>query len=307
MIQQSLVRTSFFHWTGGLLKKVMDWIYPEKKLAPSDEVTPLLQRAMTPKSLFDKLSASWVKQPLWIKGATFLGVGLFFGLVGLLVDASLLCALSAIFVTTLGHFLLVSHEKKRLQGARTQVAETVALNGELRKNQIFFEEATRSMTLATTSLHDQSERLQTQSQALDRESQTLQAQDRVLSHDVEVITRETTFLAASEKAATQTLTTLSSELQTCSDSLSHAGESLSKLGASATQFANVVSECDQSQQQLRQTVNRFTLFVNQPKTPPDRAAPKDAHQALIDELRVENNADDILIEKMRSQMKLTIK
>lgn len=253
----------FFIWIWSKCQALASWFYSHQKEYPPDEAGELMRRYMAKKSWFDKITSGWCEQPFWVKITSAAGFVLVAGLVGLLVGASFLLALTAVAVTIITHTLFAAHEKNRWEGARIFAAESIALNASLKKSEEFFNEATSDLHATHTILKFECDALKEQVVALDVESEVVHQQNEVLITVVEDVERETRGLVYQEKLIKEEFEALSQDLDAYHEAIKKSKEKVDHIDTAASQFSGVVLDMQQSQHKFSEVVNNLCFFVNE--------------------------------------------
>lgn len=291
----------FTLWILSVYTGVVDWFSISKENFPADESGELIHRYMARKSWFDNTSSGWVEQPFLIKTAYIAGISLTSALFGLLVNASVLFGLSALFISLVVHSLLISHERNRLDGAIIFAKETLALNKQLNESQDFFKGATQTLHAATDELQGESTRMDEQADLLDLERNKVQQANDVLITVIEDTTRETGRLLSQEREVSENFTSITVDLEKCGQAISHTTENVEKLGDALSQFSATTQSMQQSQKTFSHTVDHFCLFVNRlPHT--NTADVGDETDEFIESIKRQNDEDEALIDEMKLMM-----
>ncbi|CAM4457470.1 MAG: hypothetical protein LEGION0403_FIIPPAGN_02330 [Legionella sp.] len=118
----------FFYWAYSTVSSWCSWLFIEQFQLPDDASGELMRRTLAKKSWFDEICSGWVEKSLWFKLQAVLGISFAAGVVGIFVGASMLLALTALFITVSAHILMVSHEHHRYQAVTLMAKETIELN-----------------------------------------------------------------------------------------------------------------------------------------------------------------------------------
>lgn len=248
------IRYKFRDFVGSFSKDVQEY--------PNDESSMLMERYMARKSWFDGMSSRWVQQPFLMKMAYISGITLLSGLVGLVVGAALITALSALFVSTLVHRQLVSHERNRRDVAQIVAKESMLLNKELAQSRVVLEEIGSKMREVVDGLRTQTKEQGAQATLLCTEGQIIHQQNKTLVTIVDEVRIGKDSLFVNERILQEEACAVAKSLKKYSEVIAHSTEELAAVGETAAQFSRTAQDMQQSTKGLSQATNRFSLFVN---------------------------------------------
>ena len=266
----TLVR--FFIWIFSAIGKAIGWLSPVEQEYPLDESGELMRRNLAHKSWFDEIASSWVEQSFWVKITVVTGVSLFSALAGLMIGASMVLAISAVFFSLLAHALFVAHEQHRWEGAKISAAEAVSLQQALDATKLLLEEATSALNTAAHQLNEHSMQMQEQSALLDAERQIIRERDAKLTTIIEDVEASTANLFTEETQVLADAKTIIGDVKALDEAIIQTSERAAGVRRAVSQFSGVVSDIKQSQKvfsgAVSEAVKSLGLFaIERAKTP----------------------------------------
>lgn len=233
----------------------------ETERLPSNECDLLMKRMIANQSWFDRLASFCVEQPLLIKIGVFVGVTASFGLIGLLISAPFLLALSAAFCMLIVQGSLESHHKKRWDGARLLASETKALNDSLTESQALLTQGIKAANAVSDTLTQRLDVVTNQAASVTKESVLIQQTNETLLEEMSKLGASSADFLSKKNEITDSFMSLSQSLTTRHKITTESIEHIEGIGQAASQFSQAVKDIDRSQQEFTSTVNRFSLFV----------------------------------------------
>lgn len=283
-------------------REFQDWFSPLYTPFPQNESGEIMRRAMRHNGLLDKLASKWAEQSFWRKITVIVGATLCSGVIGLILNASLLFALTACFFSLLTHAMLIGHETNRRENANRIATETIATNATLQKNEALLQKITNEYNQVKGELIHQNEKIKGLSTRLSSTNEEMNQKIETLVPTINQIQTETIQLQEHQKTVTATLHSMTTNLQTCNKTITAVTDKVETIGQSTEQFSHSIVDIQHSKNELSDAVKKLSFFVTKQsmrKSPSMLSLSSDDSVDCIHELKKQNDADIALISEWR--------
>lgn len=293
---------SFFTTSWSVIKWVFNWFLSEpEEVFPANESGDIMRRYMAQQSWFDKISSNWVKLYFYEKATYIIGLSLISGLVGLILGAPTLLAISSVFLSFIGHTLLVSHESNRRNRAKIFAEESIALNDALKETNAFLQETASKLEQSSQALKEQTEGMKEASAALSAETQGVHERNDVLTAMVDEVKTKESHLGEQQAVVISSFETISRHLNECDKSITQTQATVVEIGQATAEFSATVKDMQRSHDSFTRATDTFCLFVNDQARAArvDVTSPTDSDSDdFLNHLLRQNKEDDAILESL---------
>lgn len=247
----------FFYWFINKAQAIYTWVFPDDLSFPDNESGNLMRRMLAEQSPFDTISSSWVKLSFGYKFLAITLMVLTGGLIGIALSASVICALSALFIGVSAHLLFVAHEHHRRKVAKTMAEEATMLNKDLESQQEFFDEAIKMGHKVTEEFKAQVNQLAENAELINKEIEVVHEANQKLLVVEAVVEASAQSIEANDNVV-KALDDTATQVNEVSKKLDQVTEHLDGFAA----LGDALTETKASQSEFSEAVGRFGLFVD---------------------------------------------
>ena len=233
----------------------------ETERLASNECDLLTKRMMAHQSWFDRLASFCVDQSLLTKIGVFVGVTVGFGLIGLLISAPILLAVSAAFCMLIVQGGLESHHMKRWNGVHLFASETKELNDSLTATQALLTKGIIAANSITDTLTEKFDGVTKQTASVTKNN--LLIQDTNEKHGEEICKSKAINedYIITEKKVTNSYESISQSLTTRHEISTEISECIVGIGQAASELSQTIKNINENQKEFLDSVNRFSLVT----------------------------------------------
>ena len=285
-------------WSG--IMSIYDWFSPDFETFPDNEAGDLMRRYMARKSWFDEISSNWCERGFFNKLFYSLGAVLIGGLIGVVLGAPTIIAISAGVLICLTHTFLIAHEKNRRAGARIFAEESLGLSEILQDSTNFFKSATTEVKHASQELEALAKDVKEHSISVGIEAEKVKGESADLAGAVVGIQAETSQLVLRQGQVSSSFEKIAAHIDMCDKSIVRAIEVSNNVGQAVVGFSETVRTVEHTHHKFSHAVDTFCLFVNEqarPKTSASKSAIDSDHETneFLNHLLQQNEEDDRLL------------
>lgn len=282
------------------IKAVTHWFSHDFEEFPPDESGELMRRYMMQRSWFDKICANWNTRSVFEKSTTIFSIVLISGLVGIVLGAPTILALSAAFLSFITHSLLVSHEQKRRYRAKIFAEESIHLNTTLIENAALLTSAVNEVKDASQKLKTATDDISKHTVEINTETHKIQEENAAIATVIDKVNASSSRLLAQQEIVELSLENMAQHLKACDTSISQSAVAISDIGHAAADFSKTVQISQQTHDKLSGAVNEFCLFVNNRRetTRSQISSPSDSDDDFLSHLERQNEEDDALLKSL---------
>lgn len=285
-------------WSG--ITSIYDWFSPDFETFPDNEAGDLMRRYMARKSWFDEISSNWCERGFFNKLFYSLCTVLIGGLIGVVLGAPTIIAISIAVLICLAHTFLIAHEKNRRAGAKIFAEESLGLSEILQDSTSFFKSATNEVSYASQELKALAKDVKEHSIAVGIEAEKVKEESADLSGAVVGIQAETSQLVLRQGQVSSSFEKIAAHIDMCDKSIMQAVEVSNNVGQAVACFSETVRTLEHTHHKFSYAVDTFCLFVNEqarPKTLSSKSARDLDHEAdeFLNHLLQQNEEDDRLL------------
>ena len=289
---------TFFSSIWSSLKSTFNYFSSTKMDYLPGKAGELMRSHMENKNIYDKITSWWSEQSAWKKATYIVGFTLSAGLAGLFIGAPTLLALSAAFLSFLGHGLFKSNENSRKVRATALVEQTLALEEDARVRAAFFNEAAQELTAMTTEVKPLIEELSEQAASLRIEVKAAEEATDVIVTITNQAKVATDNLITQERAAAEHFEAVAVDLEALDSAIEQTTIKVGGIGAAVSQFSEVVHDVEESGKEFKAAVSRFSLFVDEKMRAKSPVMDFDETDAFIERARKANDEDDEFLAQL---------
>lgn len=282
------------------VNSIYDWLFPDFEAFPDNEAGDLMRRYMDRKSWFDAICSNWCERGFFNKLFYSLSTVLTAGLIGVILGAPMIIAISVAVLICLAHTFLIAHEKNRRAGAKIFAEESLGLSEILQESTNFFKSATHEVNHASQELKALAKDVKEHSIAVGIEAEKLKGEGVDLSGAVVGIQAQTSQLVLRQGQVSSSFEKIAAHIDMCDKSIVQAMEVSNNIGQTVAGFSETVRAVEHTHHKFVDAVDAFCLFVNEqarPKTLSSKSAPDsdNAGDEFLNYLLQQNEADDRLL------------
>lgn len=288
--QEAIDGTWFFmRWFNQFRSTIENGFSQWEENYPGNEAGELIRRQMAQKSWFDEISSWWVGRSFIGKVAYIGGFALAVGLLGLLLNASLLLSAVALFLSLAIHKLFSLHEQKRREAANLLAQESIDLIANLQASQVYLNETVSSLQAEATILKMQASGFKEQALMFDLDQQQIEDSNTKLTVIVEEVSEVNQELRQHAHDVTEKIEAISEHLEQYDRTLTGLTSKAASHSGDLSDFSITVHHLRDTQNALASVVSRFSMFE------PSSQEAAQQEDEFLSQLIQQNDEDERLI------------